>query len=120
MSPGCLQLMGEKAAKVENFGAYLSHVLSTAQDRKLLQLAAEVLGHLVRSNSQLTAALVDNEVEPPTLNTLKAETQPPSRIATLCSKHLMWSAGASVGQDFRIPVSPLLGGASQEKERQTR
>lgn len=54
--------MGEKAAKVENFGSYLSEVVRTSQDRVLLQLAADVTGHLVRSNVQLTAALVDSEV----------------------------------------------------------
>ncbi len=57
-----VQLMGEKAAKVENFGTYLSEVFVTSTDRGLLQLAAQVMGHLVRSNLQLTAALVDNEV----------------------------------------------------------
>ena len=59
-----MQLMGEKAAKVENFGTYLSEVPVTSTDRGLLQLAATVMGHLVRSNVQLTAALVDNEVTP--------------------------------------------------------
>ena len=54
--------MGEKAAKVENFGTYLSEVVQHSQDRSLLQLAAQVMGHLVRSNVQLTAALVDSEV----------------------------------------------------------
>lgn len=54
--------MGEKAAKVENFGAYLSEVTRSSHDRVLLQLAAQVVGHLVRSNVQLTAALVDGEV----------------------------------------------------------
>jgi hypothetical protein len=57
--------MGEKAAKVENFGTYLSEVPVTSTDRGLLQLSALVMGHLVRSNVQLTAALVDNEVPPP-------------------------------------------------------
>ena len=57
-----LQLMGEKAAKVENFGTYLSDLPVHVTDKSLLQLSAQVMGHLVRSNVQLTAALVDNEV----------------------------------------------------------
>lgn len=59
---GELQLMGEKAAKVENFGTYLSEIPVHVTDKSLLQLSAQVMGHLVRSNVQLTAALVDNEV----------------------------------------------------------
>ena len=54
--------MGEKAAKVENFGTYLSDLPVHVTDKSLLQLSAQVMGHLVRSNLQLTAALVDNEV----------------------------------------------------------
>lgn len=54
--------MGEKAAKVENFGTYLSELPVHVTDKSLLQLSAQVMGHLVRSNVQLTAALVDNEV----------------------------------------------------------
>lgn len=57
-----MQLMGEKAAKVENFGTYLSDLPVNVTDKSLLQLSAQVMGHLVRSNVQLTAALVDNEV----------------------------------------------------------
>lgn len=57
-----MQLMGEKAAKVENFGTYLSELPVHVTDKSLLQLSAQVMGHLVRSNVQLTAALVDNEV----------------------------------------------------------
>ena len=60
-----LQLIGERAAKVEHFGLYLSDVIRTARDRTLQQLATQIIGHLVRSYGQLTANLVDQEVHHP-------------------------------------------------------
>ena len=57
-----MQLIGERAAKVEHFGSYLSDLIKTGNDRSLLQLATQIMGHLVRSYGQITANLVEGEV----------------------------------------------------------
>lgn len=82
--------MGEKAAKVENFGAYLSEVVRSSQDRVLLQLAAQVVGHLVRSNVQLTAALVDGEVTAPFFASDLPETHEQDGMRTLLLPITTW------------------------------
>ena len=56
------QLLGENAAKIGNFGDYLRLVFQPTTDARTLEVAAEALGHLVRSGGALTAQVVDSEV----------------------------------------------------------
>lgn len=62
VSHGCLQLLGENAAKISNFASYLRSVFRTDTDPTTLEVAAATLGHLVQTGGALTADVVEYEV----------------------------------------------------------
>ena len=57
-----MQLLGEDAAKTTNFAAYLREVFHPTTEPVTMEVAANTLGHLVRSGGALTADIVETEV----------------------------------------------------------
>ena len=57
-----MQLLGEDAAKTTNFAAYLREVFHPTTEPVTMEVAANTLGHLVRSGGALKADIVETEV----------------------------------------------------------
>ena len=58
----CCQVVGDDAARARSFASLLSHALAHAEDVTVLNVAAQTLGHLVRSGGAMAADIVDKEV----------------------------------------------------------